>query len=130
MSNTLPEPAVILLADNIPSTRALLLLINDWDFMPVVGETVPLVLAQLAGRSADVVAIVNDLDNDNGIEDSATLTVAMGRPIPTIFTTRRFSIELDRRVEASGSVVLAKPFDPEDLRRALKNVVSRSENLQ
>jgi two-component system, sensor histidine kinase len=106
-----PRPIVAIVENDQMAADALLYLMRDWGYQPIVGRSASQVAKALGARIESVRAIVVDYQLDDGftgIRAASALVAAIGRPVPTIVTTGYPLIA--EKEEAFP--VLWKPFDP------------------
>ncbi len=112
------RPLVILIEDDDRVAPALAMLIEDWGFECAAVRT-PVAARDLLGSRVDqAIAIIADMSRNDaftGRRSADAITNALGAAIPRIVTTNEPGL-----ASAHGfSVVLAKPYDPEELRKWL-----------
>lgn len=122
MSEPLPQsrepgrrPLVILIEDDNRVAPALAMLIEDWGFECIAVRTPAAASERLGARVAQAIAIVADMsryDAFTGRRSAEAISDALGTAIPRMVTTNE-----PAEARAHGfSDVLAKPYDPEELR--------------
>ena len=124
MAEAASRPLIAVLENDGHSAVALTILIEDWGFSPITGNSAAAVVRALGPRVQDVHAIIADYHLDDGftgIKGARALTVAIGHAVPTIVTTGHF-VQAERE---NAYPVLSKPFDPSILRRWLEEHVGR-----
>lgn len=113
------KPPLILILENDRSLAvALEVLIGDWGFTPFLASSPSAAARALGMRLREVDAIIADYHLDDGftgINGAKELFRAVGRDVPTIVTTAHAMLA----EHADAFPVLAKPFDPQILRRWL-----------
>lgn len=112
------RPLILILEDDKSLAIALEVLIGDWGFMPFLASSPAAAARALGMRMRDVDAIIADYHLDDGftgIKGAKELSRAVGRDVPTIVTTAHAMMA----EHANAYPVLAKPFDPQILRRWL-----------
>jgi DNA-binding response OmpR family regulator len=123
------RPVVILIEDDSRVAPALSMLIEDWGFDCVAVRTPVSAVEKLGARLADAVAIVVDLSRNDaftGRRSAEAINGALGTEIPRIVTTNEPAL-----AHTHGFVdVLAKPYDPEDLRGWLLAQIIRASGAQ
>lgn len=106
-----PPPIVAIVENDQLAADALLYLMRDWGYQPIVGRSASEVAKALGARIQSVRAIVVDYQLDDGftgIRAASALFAAIGHPVPAIVTTGYPLI-----AEKEGAFpVLWKPFDP------------------
>jgi DNA-binding NtrC family response regulator len=114
-----PErPLILILEDDNSLAIALEVLLADWGFRPFLAASPAAAARALGMRMRDVDAIIADYHLDDGftgIKGAKELSRAVGREVPTIVTTAHAMMA----EHANAYPVLAKPFDPQILRRWL-----------
>lgn len=116
-----PErPVVILIEDDNRVAHALEILIEDWGYECVAVRTPKAAADYLGDRLSDAVAIVADFSRDDaftGRRSAEAITHALGADLPRIVTTN----DPAEAVEHGFTAVLAKPYDPEELKAWLSD---------
>lgn len=127
---SLPLPARSLIAaidDDRVGRFALTLLLKDWGYDVVEGDSGDAVLAALGDRSSSLAAIVTDFhlrDGETGVDVALRLAARAGRPLPTLVITGSFGRKAERDAAPHGFRVLPKPIDPELLRQLVSAMVA------
>ncbi len=115
LSRPAKRPVVILIEDDNRIALALEMLIEDWGYECVAVRTPAAAADHLGDRLGEAVAIVADFSRDDafvGRRSAEAITHALGADLPRIVTTND-----PTEAEAHGfSDVLAKPYDPEQLK--------------
>lgn len=118
------QPIVILIEDDNRLATALAMLIEDWGYECVAVRTPVAAVERLGERLSDARAIVVDLSRNDafiGRRSAEAITEALGSTIPRIITTNEPALALTH----GYSEVLAKPYDPEELRAWLGAQVAK-----
>ena len=113
-----PQPLrqlVLVVEDDSRLVSAVVMMIEDWGYECVVVPSPARAAAALGNRIGDVVAVVTDVslhESYTGVRSAAAIEAAVGRRVPVIATSSQPGL-----ATSSGfTMVLAKPYDPEDLR--------------
>ena len=113
-----PRPLVLVIEDDSRLESAVTMLIDDWGYDCVAVSAPENAAAALGDRIKDVVAVVADVslqDSYAGGRSAAAITSAVGVHVPVIATSSHPGLA----ARNGFSAVLAKPYDPDDLRRWL-----------
>lgn len=116
---------VVVLEDDRRSADALALLLQDWGYECVQGETFQDVLPTIRDRAGDVRAIVSDYhlaSGTTGIE-AAQAAAEHGVSAPVLLLTGTLRGAARRAAQAQGYRFMEKPVAPERLKSWLAQVV-------
>lgn len=98
------------------------MLIDDWGYECVAVRSPAAAVEKLGDRVSEIIAIVADLSREDtytGRRSSGAIASALGTAIPLVATTNEPAM-----ARRNGfSCVMAKPYDPEELRTWLKDQV-------
>ena len=108
----------MLIEDDNRLAPALAILIEDWGFECVAVRSPAAAVALLGARLGEVAAIVADVSREDtytGRRSAASITGAFGAGVPLLVTSNEPALAASHGFDS----VLAKPYDPETLRRWL-----------
>ena len=123
MASSAKGPLVLVIEDDTRLLCALAMLIEDWGYECIAVaalETAASALGPRAGEVAVVVADLSDGDRWSGERSFAAVSGAVGAQIPVIATSTHPG---QARRNGFGTV-LAKPYEPEDLRVLLSSLTA------
>jgi len=118
-------PLVIVLEDDRRAADALILLLADWGYDCVHGESFAVAMAALGDRAVQVRAIISDFhlaDGTTGIE-AAEKARQRGIAAPVLMLTGTLRGAARRSAAAAGHQFMEKPVDADKLKRWLRKAV-------
>ena len=118
-------PLVVVLEDDRRAADALILLLADWGYDCVHGESFTEAMAALDDRYAQVRAIISDFhlaDGTTGIE-AAEKARQRGIAAPVLMLTGTLRGAARRSAGAAGHQFMEKPVEADRLKRWLRKVV-------
>lgn len=125
MTSIPKAPLVIVLEDDRRAADALILLLADWGYDCVHGESFEEAMAALGDRAVQVRAIISDfhlVDGTTGIEAAETAR-QRGIAAPVLMLTGTLRGAARRSAAAAGHQFMEKPVDADKLKRWLRKVV-------
>ncbi len=118
------RPVVILIEDDNRVAPALAMLIEDWGYECLAIRNPKAAADRLNARLPETIAIVVDLSRNDaftGRRSAEAINEALGSTLPRIITTNEPALARTH----GYTDVLAKPYDPEDLRAWLTAQAAR-----
>lgn len=107
----------------------LALLLRDWGYEAVSGETAPDLFDRTEGAGRRIAAIVADDRVEGGTtgpDEAAALAGLAGRAIPTIVLADGMDLAAAASFAACGYAIVAKPTEPKRLREILYRAIAAS----
>ena len=124
MATAASRPLVLVVEDDTRLAPALAMMIEDWGYECVVVYTSGAAAAALGARVGDVAVVVADLsDGEHWGSDRtfAAVSTAVGPHVAVIATSTH-----PGQARRNGfTTVLAKPYDPDELRALLQRAVAQ-----
>lgn len=123
------RPIIAAIDDDRVGRFALTLLLQDWGYDVVEGDSFSAVLAALGDRHSRLAAIVTDFhlqDDQNGVSAALALAGELGRELPTLVITGSFGRKAEEVARPHGFRVLSKPIEPELLRQLVTAMVAKA----
>ncbi len=123
------RPIIAAIDDDRVGRFALTLLLKDWGYDVVEGDTGNAVLAALGDRGQRLAAIVTDFhlqDGETGVGVALRVAAEVGRALPTLVITGSFGRKAEVDARPHGFRVLSKPIEPELLRQLVTAMVARA----
>lgn len=123
-SSSASRPVVILIEDDNRVAPALAMLIEDWGYECIAIRNPKAAAQHLSARLPETIAIVVDLSRNDaftGRRSAEAISEALGSTLPRIITTNEPALARTH----GYTDVLAKPYDPEDLRAWLSAQATR-----
>jgi DNA-binding NtrC family response regulator len=121
------KPLVVVIERDPALSRALTMMLADWGYQCASTESPEMVMQAVSQRRKEVCAVIADADDLGGngsyrMRDLSRITSALGRTVPTLIASRHASF-----TRGSGKLmVVAKPFDPDVIRKWLSQWTSRA----
>jgi len=123
------RPIIAAIDDDRVGRFALTLLLQDWGYEVVEGDSGSTVLAALGDRHARLAAIVTDFhlsEVENGVGVALAVARKLGRTLPTLVITGSFGRKAEDVARPHGFRVLSKPIEPELLRQIVSAMVAQA----
>jgi CheY-like chemotaxis protein len=120
---------VLVIEDNAAIRHGFETMLRSWGYETLSADSGEAALEYAASESWRSDAILADHRLGPGLTGVATakeMERRAGRPIPTMVVTGDTATERITEINASGYVVLHKPVTPEDLRRALAQLLRKA----
>lgn len=120
-----PNPLVLILEDDLRSADALAMLLADWGYECLQGDTLEAVLPIVRSRAGDIRAVISDYHLASGTTgvDAAKALKALGVTAPVLLLTGTLRGEARRSATAAGHRFMDKPASPQQLQGWLQQVI-------
>lgn len=116
------RPLVVVLEDDSANAWGLSLVLQDWGYRTLIGNSVAPIVAQLDAGDGVPAAAVCDFHlagGENGVTAARALQERYGRNIAVIIMTASSGLAARRQADQQGFPVLSKPVDPDTLQTYL-----------
>jgi DNA-binding NtrC family response regulator len=119
------SPLVLILEDDVRSADALAMLLADWGYECLQGETLEAVLPIVRDRAGEFRAVISDYHLASGTTgvDAAKAMKALGVAAPVLLLTGTLRGQARRTAADAGYRFMEKPAPPEHLKAWLQQVV-------
>lgn len=117
-------PLVVVLEDDFANAWGLSLVLQDWGYRTVIGDSIQPVFDKLAEQDIAPQAAVCDFhlaDGENGVDSAALLQERYGSDLPVVIMTGSGGTTARRLARDRRYPVLSKPIDPDILHTYLPN---------
>lgn len=127
--DVLDKATIILIEDDETMLATGTRLLRMWGARVISGPNSETVLERLKGQRARPDIVIADYrlaNRQTGLETIQEIKDFLGRDIPSIVMTGDTDPEVTTEIEASGSALAHKPFNPVDLEALIAKLITRS----
>ena len=128
-TDALYKATIVLIEDDETMLATGTRLLRMWGAKVVSGPSSEAVLEHLKGQRAKPDIVIADYrlaNNQTGLETIQEIKAFLGRDIPSIVMTGDTDPEVTSKIEASGSALAHKPFDPVDLEALIAKLIGKA----
>lgn len=130
---SLHRRTILMIEDNAAMLDTTAHLLEIWGARVIKAETGDSALAQLAEGRSPLDLIVADYrltKGPNGLQSIAIIRDTLGRRVPAIVMTGDTGSEVTRKILASGCALAHKPFQPDDFKNLMVQLINEAEAPQ